>query len=167
MCLKSATPASTARRAASSSRTAGERFAVRNSGATAVVEGVGDHGCEYMTGGTIVVLGGTGKNFGAGMTGGLAYILDLENRFEALYNPALIVVEPLTAEDEIAVQQLVYGHLENTESARAREILGAWPTFVGHFRKVRPRPPAAKPAEAKPPATTEAVISENVVAVQP
>src|SRR5204862_134697 len=80
---------------------AGERFAVRNSGATAVVEGVGDHCCEYMTGGTVVVLGGTGKNFGAGMTGGIAYILDLENRFEALYNPALVVVEPLAEEDEV------------------------------------------------------------------
>ena len=66
---------------------AGERFAVRNSGAVAVVEGVGDHGCEYMTGGTVVVLGRTGKNFGAGMTGGFAYVLDLEDRFEQLYNP--------------------------------------------------------------------------------
>jgi glutamate synthase domain-containing protein 3 len=65
------------------------------------------------------------------------------------------------------VRELVYRHLENTESARAREILGAWPSFAGHFRKVRPKPPVAKPAEAKPPATTEAVISENVVAVQP
>jgi glutamate synthase domain-containing protein 3 len=128
---------------------------------------VGDHGCEYMTGGTVVVLGRTGKNFGAGMTGGIAYVLDLENKFESLYNPALVVSEPLTPEDEIAVQQLVYAHLENTDSARAREILGAWASFCGHFRKVRPRPPAAKPAEAKPPATTEAVISEKVVAVQP
>jgi glutamate synthase domain-containing protein 3 len=123
-------------------------FRLRNSGATAVVEGVGDHGCEYMTGGTVLVLGGTGKNFGAGMTGGIAYVLDLENKFESLYNPALVVVEPLAAEDEVPVRELVYRPLENTEIARAREILGAWPTFAGSFRKVRPRPPAAKP-EAK------------------
>ncbi len=146
---------------------AGERFAVRNSGATAVVEGVGDHGCEYMTGGTVVVLGRTGKNFGAGMTGGSAYVLDLENRFEALYNPGLVVVERVSEEDQVILQQLIYRHLEATDSARAREILGDWGTFIAHFWKVQPRPPAAKPAEQKPPASTEAVISENVVAVQP
>jgi len=146
---------------------AGERFAVRNSGGIAVVEGVGDHGCEYMTGGTIVVLGRTGKNFGAGMTGGSAYILDLDEKFADLFNPGLVVIERLTEEDKIVLQQLIYRHIEATESDRAREILGDWPRFAGHFWKVKPRPPAAKPAEAKPPALTEAVISENVIATQP
>ncbi|MHA3773339.1 glutamate synthase large subunit [Verrucomicrobiota bacterium sgz303538] len=146
---------------------AGERFGVRNSGGVAVVEGVGDHGCEYMTGGTIVVLGQTGKNFGAGMTGGAAYVLDLEERFSDLYNPGLVVAERLTDEDKVVLQQLIYRHLEATDSARAREILGDWPRFSGAFWKVKPRPPAAKPAEAHPPAKTEATISEKVIATQP
>ncbi|HEX8311496.1 MAG TPA: glutamate synthase large subunit [Chthoniobacteraceae bacterium] len=146
---------------------AGERFAVRNSGAVAVVEGVGDHGCEYMTGGTIVVLGPTGKNFGAGMTGGVAYVLDLEERFADLYNPGLVVNERLTDEDKVVLQQLIYRHLEATESVRAREILADWNRFAGAFWKVVPRPPAAKPAEAKPEAKTETVISEKVTAIKP
>jgi glutamate synthase (NADPH/NADH) large chain/glutamate synthase (ferredoxin) len=146
---------------------AGERFAVRNSGGIAVVEGIGDHGCEYMTGGTVVVLGSTGKNFGAGMTGGAGYVLDLENQFESLYNSGLVVIERLTEEDTVVLQQLIYRHLEATDSARAREILGDWPHFGGSFWKVTPRPPAAKPAEAHPPAKTEAVITEKVVATQP
>ncbi len=130
------------------------------------MEGVGDHGCEYMTGGSVVVLGSTGKNFGAGMTGGTAFVLDLEDRFGDLFNPALVVVEPLAVEDELILRQLIYHHLEATESARARELLGAWPAFAPQFRKVKPRAPAAKPSEAKPPAVTEATISENVIAVQ-
>ncbi len=146
---------------------AGERFAVRNSGGIAVVEGVGDHGCEYMTGGTIVVLGRTGKNFGAGMTGGSAYVLDLEDRFAELFNPGLVVIERLTEEDKTALQTLVYRHLEATDSKQAKEILGDWPRFAGSFWKVKPKPPVAKPSEAKPPASSEAVISENVVATQP
>jgi glutamate synthase domain-containing protein 3 len=140
---------------------------VRNSGAIAVVEGIGDHGCEYMTGGTVVVLGRTGKNFGAGMTGGTAYVLDLEEKFSELYNPGLVVVERLSDEDKVIVQQLVYRHLEATESARAKQILGEWSKFAAHFWKVKPKPPAAKPSEAKPPASSEAVISEKVVATQP
>ena len=146
---------------------AGERFAVRNSGAVAVVEGVGDHGCEYMTGGTIVVLGQTGKNFGAGMTGGVGYILDLEERFEDLYNPGLVVIERLSDEDKVVLQQLIYRHLEATESARAREILGDWNRFESSFWKVIPRPPAAKASESKPEAKTETVISEKITATQP
>ena len=114
---------------------------------------MGDHGCEYMTGGTVVVLGRTGKNFGAGMTGGIAYVLDPKSAFESLYNPGLVVIERLPEEDEVVLQKLIFRHLEATDSARAREILGDWPRFAGHFWKVRPRPPAAKPAEAKPPAT--------------
>jgi glutamate synthase (NADPH/NADH) large chain/glutamate synthase (ferredoxin) len=125
----SATPASTGdeRQAAANGR-AGERFAVRNSGATAVVEGVGDHGCEYMTGGTIVVLGGTGKNFGRRHDGGVAYVYDVNGNFEERVNPALVRIDALTDEDEIVVRQLIYQHLEATESPRARELLGAWST---------------------------------------
>jgi glutamate synthase (NADPH/NADH) large chain/glutamate synthase (ferredoxin) len=141
---------------------AGERFAVRNSGAVAVVEGIGDHGCEYMTGGTVVVLGGTGKNFGAGMTGGQAYVLDLEEKFADLYNPGLVVLERLTDEDKVVLQQLIYKHLDATDSPRAREILGDWPKFAASFWKVRPKPPVAKPAELKP----DALITEKVVATK-
>jgi glutamate synthase domain-containing protein 2/glutamate synthase domain-containing protein 1/glutamate synthase domain-containing protein 3 len=143
---------------------AGERFAVRNSGAVAVVEGVGDHCCEYMTGGTIAVLGRTGKNFGAGMTGGQAFVLDLENRFEALYNTGLIVIERLSEEDEKLLQGLIYRHLEATESKRAKEILGDWAKFRPDFWKATPKPPVVKVA---PEAKTEAVISEKVVATKP
>ncbi|HEX4086043.1 MAG TPA: glutamate synthase-related protein [Chthoniobacteraceae bacterium] len=143
---------------------AGERFAVRNSGGTAVVEGVGDHGCEYMTNGTIVVLGRTGRNFGAGMTGGMAYVLDLEDQFESLYNPALVVLERLSEPDVTAVQQLIYRHLEATDSERAREILADWPKFGARFWKVRPHTaaPAPKPAEphAKPAAEEPAVAAK-------
>jgi glutamate synthase (NADPH/NADH) large chain/glutamate synthase (ferredoxin) len=142
---------------------AGERFAVRNSGAVAVVEGVGDHCCEYMTGGTIVVLGQTGKNFGAGMTGGQAFVLDQEERFESLYNPGLVMIERLGEEDEILVKELIYKHLEATESARASDILGDWASFKGVFWKVKPKPPVVKPPEPKP----EAVISETIVATKP
>ncbi|MEA3188780.1 MAG: hypothetical protein QOD99_2610 [Chthoniobacter sp.] len=146
---------------------AGERFAVRNSGGIAVVEGLGDHGCEYMTNGTVVVLGRTGKNFGAGMTGGTAFVLDLEEKFEALYNPALVGIDRLQEGDVIIVQQLIYKHLENTESDRAREILADWPAFVGKFWKVTPHTPAAKPSEAPSKASSETVISEQITAAQP
>ena len=142
---------------------AGERFAVRNSGAVAVVEGVGDHCCEYMTGGTVVVLGRTGKNFGAGMTGGQAFVLDLEDRFENLYNTGLIVLERLTDEDEKVLQELIYQHLEATESARAKDILGDWATFKPKFWKTKPKPPAGKAPEPKP----DAVIDEKIVATKP
>jgi glutamate synthase (NADPH/NADH) large chain/glutamate synthase (ferredoxin) len=118
---------------------AGERFGVRNSGGVAVVEGAGDHCCEYMTGGVIVVLGSVGKNMGAGMTGGVAYVLDQDGLLPELYNPALVVHEGLSEEDAVAVKQLVYQHLDKTESARAREILGDWARFASKFVKIRPR----------------------------
>ncbi len=101
------------------------------------------------------------------MTGGQAFVLDLEERFAELYNPGLVGIERLTDEDKVAVQQLIYKHLENTESLRARDILADWLRFQGAFWKVKPRTPAAKPVEAKPPASTEAVISEKVVATNP
>ncbi|NTW03554.1 MAG: glutamate synthase subunit alpha, partial [Oscillochloris sp.] len=122
----------------------GERFAVRNSGATAVVEGVGDHGCEYMTGGTVVILGPTGRNFGAGMTGGVAYILDEANKLEQRYNAQLIEVRPLSARDEARVVQLIRRHAELTGSPRANEILARWETYRGMFRTAMPRDAVAK-----------------------
>jgi glutamate synthase (ferredoxin) len=126
---------------------AGERFCVRNSGGTAVVEGVGDHGCEYMTGGLVIVLGSTGRNFGAGMSGGLAYIYDPENIFPNRYNDAMIGIERLSDGDEIKrVQALIYAHLENTESPRANEILKNWKGTVTRFWRVVPQPAEAKPA---------------------
>ncbi|MDR5695872.1 MAG: glutamate synthase large subunit [Armatimonadota bacterium] len=119
---------------------AGERFAVRNSGCVAVVEGVGDHGCEYMTGGIVVVLGGTGRNFGAGMTNGVAYVLDEEERFHLRYNPELVTIERLKESGDIAtLRELVTLHLERTGSPRAAEILARWEAFLPLFWKVHPR----------------------------
>ena len=130
---------------------AGERFCVRNSGGTAVVEGIGDHGCEYMTNGLVVILGETGKNFGAGMSGGLAFVLDLDDRFEKLYNPEMVEVSPLEDPEDInLLKQLIYQHLEYTESERAREILADWDSFQAKFRKVHPK---ANVADAKPAAS--------------
>ena len=140
---------------------AGERFAVRNSGAIAVVEGVGDHGCEYMTGGTVVVLGETGRNFAAGMSGGVAYVYDPHNQFEARCNLAMVALEPVVSSveqkvripcaqwhrrtadaepeaDEAILQQLLETHLRYTGSFRAKEILADWQTMRSHFVKVMP-----------------------------
>jgi glutamate synthase domain-containing protein 2/glutamate synthase domain-containing protein 1/glutamate synthase domain-containing protein 3 len=118
---------------------AGERFAVRNSGAQAVVEGVGDHGCEYMTGGTVVVLGTTGRNFAAGMCGGIAYVLDLEGDFADRVNPERVDLEPLGPADEAEIQRMVRRHFEYTRSERAQEVLRKWNTFAPRFVKVFPR----------------------------
>jgi glutamate synthase domain-containing protein 2/glutamate synthase domain-containing protein 1/glutamate synthase domain-containing protein 3 len=118
---------------------AGERFAVRNSGASAVVEGVGDHGCEYMTGGTVVVLGKTGRNFGAGMSGGFAFVLDLDGSFREKVNLARVDLEPLTEDDEETIQRLVRRHHEYTRSERAEEVLRKWNTYAPKFVKVFPR----------------------------
>jgi glutamate synthase domain-containing protein 2/glutamate synthase domain-containing protein 1/glutamate synthase domain-containing protein 3 len=158
----------------------GERFCVRNSGGTAVVEGVGDHCCEYMTGGTVVVLGPTGKNFGAGMTGGVAYVLDLEDGFVDRYNAQLITPYRLEAEEDVtALKGLIYKHLELTESERAKEILADWPKYAAKFWKVCPTVPDAPKAadaaakapegDAKAPAApgeekAGQVINENVTA---
>ncbi len=126
---------------------AGERFCVRNSGGTAVVEGVGDHGCEYMTGGTVVVLGETGRNFGAGMSGGRAYVFDPENQFPDRYNKAMVGIERFGDDEEMKrVQALIYAHLEATESPKANEILKNWSTTKAHFWVVVPHPAEAKPA---------------------
>ncbi|MDJ0869770.1 MAG: glutamate synthase subunit alpha, partial [Myxococcota bacterium] len=118
---------------------AGERFCVRNSGASAVVEGVGDHACEYMTGGHVVVLGPTGRNFGAGMCGGFAYVLDLDGSFPGRVNPERIDLEPLTREDEEIIQRLVRRHFEYTRSQRADEVLRKWNAYAPKFVKVFPK----------------------------
>jgi glutamate synthase (NADPH/NADH) large chain len=119
---------------------AGERFAVRNSGADIVVEGIGDHGCEYMTGGRVVILGDTGKNFGAGMSGGIAYVLaDNESDFVAIANGEMVSFESLTDKDEInQVKTLVQNHFKYTESAKANYVLENWGEVVNRFIKVIP-----------------------------
>jgi glutamate synthase (NADPH/NADH) large chain len=146
---------------------AGERFAVRNSGAVAVVEGTGDHGCEYMTGGVVVVLGPTGRNFAAGMSGGIAYVLDEAGDFESKCNLAMVELEPVEAEEEVMerlmgqqgdleshglvdvmsdmtrydaerIYQLVARHAHYSNSAKAKAILANWRAYLPKFRKVMP-----------------------------
>jgi glutamate synthase (ferredoxin) len=119
---------------------AGERFAVRNSGAYAVVEGVGDHGCEYMTGGRVVILGRSGRNFAAGMSGGIAYLLDEEGDFERRCNKGMVDLEPLEAAEDITlVQDLIRKHAEYTQSTRAAKVLANWDHMLPKFVKVMPR----------------------------
>src|SRR5439155_1530628 len=118
---------------------AGERFCVRNSGADAVVEGVGDHGCEYMTGGHVVILGTTGRNFGAGMSGGIAYVLDNEGDFETRVNPETIELDPMSAEDLDRLQRMVRRHFQYTRSKRADEVLRKWDAYAPKFVKVFPK----------------------------
>ncbi len=117
----------------------GERFAVRNSGAVAVVEGLGDHGCEYMTGGTVVVLGETGRNFGAGMSGGEAFVYDETGSFPLRYNTQLVTITRVTVEDGGRVRDLVAAHARATGSRRARMLLGNWEAHIMKFWKVAPR----------------------------
>jgi glutamate synthase domain-containing protein 2/glutamate synthase domain-containing protein 1/glutamate synthase domain-containing protein 3 len=118
---------------------AGERFAVRNSGADAVVEGVGDHGCEYMTGGRVVVLGPAGRNFGAGMSGGIAYVHDEHNRFAGCCNTELVDLDPLTEHDEAELKDLIAEHAARTGSPVAQGMLDGWDEAVRRFVKVMPR----------------------------
>ena len=118
---------------------AGERFAVRNSGADAVVEGVGDHGCEYMTGGRVVILGSTGRNFAAGMSGGIAYVLDLDGDFASRCNGELVDLEPLEQEDVKDVWALVEEHQQRTGSTVAERVLQEFESLLPRFVKVMPR----------------------------
>jgi glutamate synthase (NADPH/NADH) large chain len=118
---------------------AGERFCVRNSGVTAVVEGIGDHGAEYMTGGKIVVLGETGRNFGAGMSGGYAFIWDVNKTFVKNFNPELSDIDPLSKEDQLELKTLVQEHYQETNSAIAIKILNNWDQELMNFKKVMPR----------------------------
>ncbi|MDO7675864.1 MAG: glutamate synthase subunit alpha, partial [Flavobacteriaceae bacterium] len=118
---------------------AGERFCVRNSGAIAVVEGIGDHGCEYMTGGTAVILGAVGRNFGAGMSGGIAYVYDPNKTFKSICKEEglnLLAVEDQTDIDQL--KTLIENHYHATQSPRAQEILEQWESQLGHFIKVFP-----------------------------
>jgi glutamate synthase domain-containing protein 3 len=117
---------------------AGERFAVRNSGVSAVVEGVGDHGCEYMTGGRVVVLGRTGRNFAAGMSGGVAYVLDEDGGFRGRCNDELVGLEQLAETDAEELRALVAEHLERTGSDVAARLLAGWDDAVQRFVKVMP-----------------------------
>lgn len=118
---------------------AGERFCVRNSGAIAVVEGVGDHGCEYMTGGKVVVLGKTGRNFAAGMSGGIAYVFDKKQKFiKGLCNMEMVAFEEISSEDEIELKQLIKNHFKYTNSDLALRILDDWENSLTYFVKVMP-----------------------------
>src|SRR5204862_6509587 len=118
---------------------AAERFAVRNSGAHAVIEGCGDHGCEYMTGGRVVVLGPTGRNFAAGMSGGVAYVFDPDEEFLARCNLGTVELEKVVSDDDVAeLLNLITLHYEYTESKVAERILNRWPDVLGQFIKVMP-----------------------------
>jgi glutamate synthase (NADPH/NADH) large chain/glutamate synthase (ferredoxin) len=145
---------------------AGERFCVRNSGGAAVIEGVGDHGCEYMTGGTVVVLGPTGKNFAAGMTGGTAYILDSSDHFLKLLNPQLVTAQRLLPEEETEeLEKLIQMHSQKTGSILAQEMLSNWSLYRAQFWKVIPHIPIAKPLELeikKEEEQTSTIITEAI-----
>jgi glutamate synthase (NADPH/NADH) large chain len=118
---------------------AGERFCVRNSGAMAVVEGIGDHGCEYMTGGVAVILGKFGRNFGAGMSGGIAYILDEQNTIDVNFGgPNLNVLSIENEEDEALLKELIEQHYKETSSKHAESLLENWPQTKAHFKKIFP-----------------------------
>jgi glutamate synthase (NADPH/NADH) large chain len=118
---------------------AGERFCVRNSGAKAVVEGVGDHGCEYMTGGLAVILGETGRNFAAGMSGGVAYVYDINGKFDERCNKEMVDLEELDEEDKVTLKALISNHLKFTKSDVADGILKNWEDALDKFIKVMPR----------------------------
>jgi len=142
----------------------GERFCVRNSGAKAVVEGVGDHGCEYMTGGRVVVLGPTGRNFGAGMSGGVAYVYDPDRTFAGRFNPELVDAEPLDHDDRAWLRDAVERHGEETDSEVAARLLADWDHAVEDFVKVMPRDyrrvlEATRRAEAEGTSVDEAVMA--------
>ena len=118
---------------------AGERFCVRNSGATAVVEGVGDHGCEYMTGGRAVILGPTGKNFAAGMSGGIAYVLDENNTLYSRLNKELVAMEAVTEKyDIIELKSIIQDHVANTNSAKGKAVLENFEAYLPRFKKIIP-----------------------------
>jgi glutamate synthase domain-containing protein 3 len=119
---------------------AGERFCVRNSGVHAVVESLGDHGCEYMTGGVVVVLGKTGRNFAAGMSGGIAFVYDKDGDFKSRFNPGLSDLEEVTeTEDQEMLRSMIEEHLALTGSAPARQMLTEWSETLARFKKIMPR----------------------------
>src|SRR6185312_10953707 len=117
----------------------GERFAVRNSGAHAVVEGVGDHGCEYMTGGKVVILGATGRNFAAGMSGGVAYVYNVDGTFTDNLNAEMVDLDELDEADVDYLRGMVTAHVDATDSAVGQRILSDWDDHLKKFVKVMPR----------------------------
>ncbi len=117
---------------------AGERFCVRNSGLYAVVEGVGDHGCEYMTGGRVIVLGNTGRNFAAGMSGGIAYVYDTEKNFKNKYNSEMVILEEIKEDDKNIIKHLLSNHYQYTKSAQAEKVLKSFEEEIKHFVKIMP-----------------------------
>ncbi|MCH8847692.1 MAG: glutamate synthase large subunit [Chloroflexi bacterium] len=138
---------------------AGERFCVRNSGARAVIEGVGDHGCEYMTNGRVVVLGPTGRNFAAGMSGGIAYVLDESGDFDSLCNQEMVDLGPVVEPEDVdELRGLVQAHLHHTGSANAKRVLDGWDALLPRFVKVYPRD-YRRVIEARKRAAAEAVAS--------
>ena len=119
---------------------AGERFCVRNSGVRAVVEAVGDHGCEYMTGGVVVVLGATGRNFAAGMSGGIAFVNDPDGDFHIRFNDSMADLEPVVEDEDIAILKgLIEEHYRHTGSRPASRILADWSSALRNFKKIMPR----------------------------
>jgi len=118
---------------------AGERFAVRNSGACAVVEAVGDHGCEYMTGGKVVILGPTGRNFAAGMSGGVAYVYDVDGTFNENLNAEMVDLDAMDDEDIDFLRGMITAHVDATDSAVGQRILADWDGELKNFNKVMPR----------------------------
>ena len=118
---------------------AGERFCVRNSGASVVVEGVGDHGCEYMTGGTAVILGPTGRNFAAGMSGGIAYVYDTQGNFKELCNKEMVDIDPVSDDDTEGLFEMIKKHYENTGSTVAKFVMDNFDNQLSQFVKVFPR----------------------------
>jgi glutamate synthase (NADPH/NADH) large chain/glutamate synthase (ferredoxin) len=139
---------------------AGERFAVRNSGASAVIEGVGDHGCEYMTGGRVVVLGSTGRNFAAGMSGGLAFVFDEDGALRSRVNPTMLdQLEELDDDDAADVRALVEEHLQRTGSPVAQRVLEDWDALRSRFVKVFPADYKRVLAEMAAAETTEEVAA--------
>ena len=118
---------------------AGERFCVRNSGAVAVVEGVGDHGCEYMTGGRAVILGRVGKNFAAGMSGGIAYVLDEDSDLYTKVNKNMVAIEKLTSKyDVLELKDIINDHVKYTNSEKGKEILDNFSEYLPKFKKIIP-----------------------------
>jgi glutamate synthase domain-containing protein 3 len=163
---------------------AGERFAVRLSGATAVVEGTGDHGCEYMTCGTVVVLGGTGRNFAAGMSGGVAYVYDPDTQFATRCNAAMVAIEKVVSKeeqqsasdvatwhngqaDEVQLRRLIEDHYRWTGSLRARDLLDNWSESRARFVKVFPHEYRRALRERQATADAAATIAKAKVAESP
>jgi glutamate synthase (NADPH/NADH) large chain len=142
--------------------TAGERFCVRNSGAKVVVEGVGDHGCEYMTGGLAIILGETGRNFAAGMSGGVAYVLDKNKDFSEKVNMEMVALEPLNEEDQSILREFLDRHFQYTTSNVAFQLIQNWEESVKLFVKVLPSD-FKKALEGRGISLAQQIADKNVV----